>query len=68
MSDDITQYNYIIEFDFADLDVVEHINDVKDLKTELFDDMHVVLSRIFDKYDSLVGFRQTFEIAEEVNE
>lgn len=68
MSDDTTKYNYLVEFDFSDLDTIENINDIDDLKHELIEDMGVVLSRLFDKYDSLVGFRQTFELAEEVKE
>ena len=61
MSDGITTYNYVIEFDFANYDDEQHCDDVGALENELFEDVSFVLSRLLKKYNTLVGVRQKFE-------
>lgn len=61
MTDGLSKYKYVIELDFTNLDDVQHVEDVENLQCELFEDVSVVLSRLVQKYGSLVGFKQDLE-------
>ena len=55
---------YVIDFDFTTYDNEITQDDLEALKCELFEDMSAVLSRLVDKYETLVGFKQGVFIEE----
>ena len=63
MTDGLTKYKFVIELDFTNLDDVQHHEDIEYLESELFEWVSVVLSKLTNKYVSLVGFRQDLELS-----
>ena len=61
MSNTVKKYKYVIELDFTTFDDVEFTDDINTIEYELFQELSVELSRLVQKYDSLVGFRQDLE-------